>query len=140
MSPELASGLAAYLDEGYVSAAAARITRVSPRQLQYWDERGIVPAHQAYHRRIYFDADLLRLIVVRELRRRGLSLQRIRKIMKQLDGGLIGRAEAGAFLVVGRAGAGFVLDKDQVIETLKEAHGPMWIISLGDCLKRVARK
>jgi DNA-binding transcriptional MerR regulator len=73
------------------SAGDARmITGATQRQLDYWDERQIVPASLGRkegkgNERKYSYADLVRLRVVVELRKAGLSLQRIRKALKVLN-------------------------------------------------------
>jgi len=69
------------------SAAEARaITGATQRQLDYWANRGVVPAsltpkHGKGHERRYSYSDLVRLWVVVRLRQAGVSLQRIRKAL-----------------------------------------------------------
>src|SRR5437879_13654493 len=61
------------------------LTCITGRQLQWWDERRIVvPARQG-HRRLYSMEDLAEIAVICELRRRGFSLQRVRKVMRFLQ-------------------------------------------------------
>ena len=71
------------------SAGACRIVGVTPRQIQYWDEIGLVkpsarPAAGRGTRRSYSFLDLLRLSVVRALIERGLSPRNIRKSLAVL--------------------------------------------------------
>src|SRR5246500_5947814 len=62
-----------------------RLTGITARQLQWWDERGIVvPARQG-HRRVYSFEDLTEVAVICELRRKGFSLQRMRKVVRFLQ-------------------------------------------------------
>ncbi|HUX02696.1 MAG: MerR family transcriptional regulator [Phycisphaerae bacterium] len=74
----------------YFSAVAAReISGATQRQLDYWDDRGIVTASirrkqgKGKERR-YSYTDLLKLRVVVELRTAGLSLQKIQKALQIL--------------------------------------------------------
>ena len=73
-------------------AATVHISRrsivigASPRQLQWWwDERRIVVPAREGHRRLYSMEDLAEVAVICELRRRGFSLQRVRKVMRFLQ-------------------------------------------------------
>src|SRR5581483_4603208 len=56
-----------------------------PRQLQWWDERSIVTPQREGHRRLYSMEDLAEISIICELRRRGFSLQRVRKVMRFLQ-------------------------------------------------------
>jgi DNA-binding transcriptional MerR regulator len=77
------------VDSGFPSASACHIVRVTPRQIQYWDEIGLVkPSANAAtgrgSRRRYSFLDLVRLSVVRALIERGLKPQNIRKSLAAL--------------------------------------------------------
>jgi DNA-binding transcriptional MerR regulator len=62
----------------------ALIPTVSPRQLQWWDEHNLVTPRQEEHRRIYTVDDALKVAIIADLRRKGLSLRRIRPVMQRL--------------------------------------------------------
>jgi DNA-binding transcriptional MerR regulator len=69
----------------FTSQDVVRLTGITARQLQWWDERGIVvPARQG-HRRVYSFEDLTEVAVICELRRKGFSLQRMRKVVRFLQ-------------------------------------------------------
>ena len=75
--------------EGYSSVAACRIAGITPRQIQYWDEIGLVkPSASAAagrgSRRSYSFLDLVRLSVVRALIERGLPPRNIRRSLGAL--------------------------------------------------------
>jgi DNA-binding transcriptional MerR regulator len=77
------------VDGGFPSASACRIVGVTPRQIQYWDEVGLVkPSASAAagrgSRRRYSFLDLVRLSVVRALIERGLKPGSIRKSLAAL--------------------------------------------------------
>src|SRR5215468_12275175 len=73
------------MQASFTSQDVVRLTGITARQLQWWDERGIVvPAHQG-HRRLYSFEDLTEVAVICELRRKGFSLQRVRKVIRFLE-------------------------------------------------------
>jgi len=65
--------------QGYNSSEVARICGVSLRQLQWWDERNVVSPRQDGHKRIYLPEEVVEISVIAELRRKGFSLQKIRR-------------------------------------------------------------
>jgi len=73
----------------FPSASACRVVGITPRQIQYWDEIGLVkPSARAAAgrgtRRRYSFLDLLRLSVVRALIERGLPPRNIRRSLAAL--------------------------------------------------------
>src|SRR5436309_12993519 len=71
--------------EVYTSTDVARIAGVSLRQLQWWDERNVVSPRQEGHRRVYFPQEVVEVSVIAELRRKGFSLQKIRRVLRFLQ-------------------------------------------------------
>src|SRR3981189_2799722 len=69
----------------YTSGDVARIAGVSLRQLQWWDERNVVSPLQEGHRRVYRQQEVIEVSVIAELRRKGFSLQKIRRVLKFLQ-------------------------------------------------------
>jgi len=69
---------------------AAKIARLSRRQVDYWARTDLVPASidgtvgTRRHVRLYSFLDLLSLTVAAELKQRGVSLQHIRQIVRHL--------------------------------------------------------
>jgi DNA-binding transcriptional MerR regulator len=119
------------------------LTGSSARQLQWWDERGIVAPGRRGHRRLYSWDELVTVAVIRQLRRRGFSLQRMRKVIRFL------RQEFGTSLAATvRAASEYHLLTDgthlylrtsarQVVDLLKNARQPMFDICLSDEVRRV---
>lgn len=73
----------------YNSKAASRLVGISLRQLQYWDERGffrpsVKSAQGRGSKRLYSFHDLVCLKVMKDLARRGLSLQKIIRCLQPL--------------------------------------------------------
>src|SRR4051795_12981009 len=69
----------------YASTDVAKIAQVSLRQLQWWDERKVVSPRHEGHRRVYFPAEVIEITVIAELRRKGFSLQKIRRVLRFLQ-------------------------------------------------------
>jgi DNA-binding transcriptional MerR regulator len=60
----------------FTTREVIQFTGITPRQLQWWDERRIVIPARKGHRRLYSMEDLAEVAVICELRQRGFSLQR----------------------------------------------------------------
>ena len=71
--------------QGFNSSEVARICGVSLRQLQWWDERNVVSPRQDGHKRIYMPEEVVEISVIAELRRKGFSLQKIRRVLRFLQ-------------------------------------------------------
>jgi len=119
------------------------LTGISARQLQWWDERGLLtPTHQA-HRRIYDWDQLVTAAVIGQLRRRGFPLQRVRKVVA-----FLAREFGTSLAATVRAASEFHLLTDgthlylrtsprQVVDLLKNSSQPMFDICLSDEVRRV---
>jgi DNA-binding transcriptional MerR regulator len=76
----------------YSSREVAQLTGLSARQLQWWDSRRVFASAIASHRteaggfteRRYTPMDVLELQVLADLRRRGFSIPRIRRLLDTL--------------------------------------------------------
>jgi DNA-binding transcriptional MerR regulator len=131
------------MQHSFTSNELMALTGITARQLQWWDERGIVvPARQG-HRRVYGWDELVTVAVIRQLRRRGFPLQRVRKVIRFLQ------QEFGTSLAATvRAASEYHLLTDgthlylrtsarQVVDLLKNARQPMLDICLSDEVRRV---
>jgi DNA-binding transcriptional MerR regulator len=80
------------LKKHYTSREVAALTGLSARQLQWWDARRLFKAAVATHRtaaggfteRRYTPLDVLELQVLADLRRRGFSIPRLRRLLATL--------------------------------------------------------
>src|SRR5256885_16111576 len=90
----------------FTSQDIIRLTGITARQLQWWDERRIVvPARQG-HRRVYSFEDLTEIAVICELRRKGFSLKGVRKVVRFLQKELrkrLAETVSGSFMIHLRA-------------------------------------
>jgi DNA-binding transcriptional MerR regulator len=129
--------------ESFTSPDVIRLTGITARQLQWWDERGIVvPARQG-HRRIYSFEDLTEVAVICELRSKGFSLQRMRKVVRFLQKEFSKRL---AETVTGSSTYHLLTDgstlyletsPQQIVDILKNSRQPMFAICLSDTVRQV---
>jgi DNA-binding transcriptional MerR regulator len=68
-----------------MTADIARRAGVSLRQLQWWDEKGVVSPRQEGHKRVYSIEEARKVLVVASLRQKGLSLQSVRKALRKFS-------------------------------------------------------
>ncbi len=131
------------MKQGYTSNEVIGLTGITARQLQWWDERGVVRPQRQGRNRFYSMADLAEVTVICELRDKGFSLQRIRKIMRFLQ------REFGKRLVETVSGASeyhlltdgtkIYLENSahEIIDILKSARQPIFTVCLTDAVKRI---
>jgi len=129
--------------EGYNSTEVARICGVSLRQLQWWDERNVVSPRQDGHKRIYAAEEVVEISVIAELRRKGFSLQKIRRVLRflQKDMGkrLSEALDASSEIHLLTDGKSIYLEDapNRIINLLKNARQPMFLVSVTDQVKRL---
>jgi DNA-binding transcriptional MerR regulator len=127
----------------FTTREVVQLTGISPRQLQWWDERGIVVPVRDGHNRVYSLDDLAEVAVICELRERGFSLQKIRRVIRFLQRELsrrlvetVGAASEYHLLTDGRHI--FLEDSARgVVDILKNARQPMLAICLSDTVERI---
>src|ERR1700757_4576475 len=124
------------MKEHFTSREVVALTSITLRQLQWWDERRIVvPARQG-HRRLYSNEDLAEVAVICELRRRGFSLQRVRKVIRFLQrefGTTLAQTVGGAsdyHLLTDGKTIYLETSAKQIVDLLKNARQPMLAICL----------
>lgn len=129
--------------QGYNSSEVARICGVSLRQLQWWDERNVVSPRQDGHKRIYMAEEVVEISVIAELRRKGFSLQKIRRVLRFLQkdmGKRLSEALAASSDVhLLTDGKSIYLEEapDRIIDLLKNARQPMFLVSVSDQVRRL---
>jgi DNA-binding transcriptional MerR regulator len=131
------------MEQGFTSAQVVKLTGITPRQLQWWDERKVVVPQREGRRRLYSGEDLTEIAVICALRRKGVPLQRVRRIMKFLQKEFGRRlAEAvgsGADYHLLTDGKRIYLENSQrqVIDILKNSRQPLLGICLNDAVREV---
>src|SRR6201997_4992439 len=129
--------------QGYNSSDVARICGVSLRQLQWWDERHVVSPRQAGHKRVYVPEEVLEISVIAELRRKGFSLQKIRRVLRFLQKDM-GKRLSEAIAATSDVhlltdGKSIYLEEApaRIIDLLKNARQPMFLVCVTDQVKRL---
>ncbi len=127
----------------FTSREVVALTGISARQLQWWDERGIVVPAREGHKRIFSTEDLAEVAVICELRDRGFSLQKIRVVLrflqKELGKRLVETVTAASEYHLLTDGRHIFLEDSAraVVDLLKNARQPMLTICLSDTIQRV---
>ena len=136
--PDLPNG-----QRNYTSTDVAKIAQVSLRQLQWWDERKVVSPRHEGHKRIYNSEEVIEITVIAELRRKGFSLQKIRRVLRFLQREM-GRRLADVMgtdskLHLLTDGKSIFLEEqqDRIIDLLKNARQPMFLVCVSDQVKRL---
>jgi DNA-binding transcriptional MerR regulator len=131
------------MQQPFTSRDVVSLTGITPRQLQWWDERHIVVPAREGRRRLYSMEDLAEVAVICELRHRGFSLQRVRKVMRFLQREFGKRL---AEIVSGTSEYHLLTDGKtlyletsprQIVDILKNARQPMLTICLSDTVRQV---
>jgi DNA-binding transcriptional MerR regulator len=127
----------------FTSREVVQLTGISARQLQWWDERGIVVPARDGRRRLYSMEDLSEIAVICELRDRGFSLQRVRKVVRFLQHEFnkrLAEAVSGTsdyhLLTDGRS-LYLETSTQQIVDILKNSRQPMLAVCLSDTVRRV---
>jgi DNA-binding transcriptional MerR regulator len=127
----------------FTSTDVAKIAQVSLRQLQWWDERKVVSPRHEGHKRIYLAEEVIEITVIAELRRKGFSLQKIRRVLRFLQREM-GRRLADVMSTDSRLhlltdGKSIYLEdqQDRIIDLLKNARQPMFLVCVSDQAKRL---
>jgi DNA-binding transcriptional MerR regulator len=131
------------MENRFTSREVVELTGITPRQLQWWDEQHIVVPEREGHRRVYSFSDLTEVAVICQLRSRGFSLQRVRKVMRLLKSEFSKRL---AETVNGSSEYHLLTDgrrlfletsAQQIVDILENSRQPMLAICLSDTVRQV---
>jgi DNA-binding transcriptional MerR regulator len=130
-------------DRTYSSSEVAQVADVSLRQLQWWDERKVVSPRHEGHRRVYYPAEVIEITVIAELRRKGFSLQKIRRVLRFLQREMGKRladvmgASSNLHLVTDGKSIYLEDQHDRIIDIIKNARQPMFLVCVTDQARRL---
>ena len=130
--------------ETFSSQDVTRITGVSLRQLQWWDEQGVVSPIQRGHKRLYQLHEVVEVSLISELRRKGISLRKIRRVLKylnkELGNGLLDSLRNGRESHLLTDGKNVYIENDhsQIVNILSNANQPMISVCMSDQVKRLS--
>jgi DNA-binding transcriptional MerR regulator len=127
----------------YPSSDVARISGVSLRQLQWWDEQNVVSPRHDGHKRVYLPNEVIEVTVIAELRRKGFSLQKIRRVLRYLQREMGKRlsdaltTDAEVHLLTDGKSIYLEESRDRIIDLLKNAKQPMFLVCVSDQARRL---
>ena len=127
----------------FTSNQVIAVTGITPRQLQWWDERGLVVPAREGRNRLYSMEDVAEIAVLCQLRKKGFSLQRVRKIMRylqrELGERLIATVTGGSEYHLLTDGRRIYLKNKQseVVDILKNSRQPILGICLTDAIREI---
>ena len=128
----------------FTSSDVSRIAGVSLRQLQWWDERKVVSPRHEGHKRVYHPEEVVEVTVIAELRRKGFSLQKIRRVLRFLQREMGRRlsevlsGENSLHLVTDGKSIYLEDDADKIVDILKNAKQPMFLVCVSDQARRLS--
>jgi len=143
MSKKLRSPKSQSYPETFSSVEVSEITGVSLRQLQWWDEQGVVSPVQQGHKRMYQFHEVMEVGLITELRHKGVSLQRIRKVLRflqrELGKGLSDALTNGGEVHLLTDGKKLYLEDNHknIIDILKNSRQPIISVCITDQIKRL---
>ncbi len=129
-------------EQFFTSSDVSRISGVSLRQLQWWDERNVVSPRQDGHRRVYAPDEVVEVSVIAALRKKGFSLQKIRRVLrylqKEMGKRLTEAASSDSELHLLTDGKNIYIEEsaDRVVDLMKNARQPMFLVCVTDQLRR----
>jgi len=127
----------------YTSSEVAQIAGVTLRQLQWWDERKVVSPRHEGHKRVYRPEEVIEITVIAELRRKGFSLQKIRRVLKFLQREMgrrlhdVLKAESDLHLLTDGKTIYLEDSESRIIDILKNARQPMFLVCVTDQARRL---
>ena len=142
------------LKNTYTSREVAAMTGLTARQLQWWDAVRLFAAHIAtkkterggFTERRYTPVDLLELLVLAELRRQGLSVADLRRLLETLRD----RFGVRLFETIGGGGPMTLLtdghdvygrtDRDELFNLLRDPQQPLLMLAEVDGLRELTAR
>ena len=131
------------MQSSFTSREVITLTGITARQLQWWDERGVVRPEREGHRRLYSMEQLTEIAVICQLRRKGFSLQGVRKVVRflarEFGKGLAGIVDRDSEVHLLTDGKHIYLETSakQIVDILKNSNQPILAVCLTDAVRHV---
>lgn len=135
-----------FTSETFSSLDVSKMTGVSLRQLQWWDEQGVVSPVQRGHRRLYQLHEVIEVGLITELRQKGVSLQKIRRVLnflkRELGANYLRSNGSDAEMHLLTDGDNLYLESEHknIVDLLKTARQPMISVCISDQIAQVAAR
>ena len=127
----------------FTSQDVARLAGVSLRQLQWWDEQGVVsPLHRS-HRRLYSRFEVLQVSLIIGLRRKGISLQKTRGVLKKFEDQCRGDyftslgGDSDLYLLTDGENVHLENSPDAIVEIVRDSKRPVIALSVSDMVRNL---
>lgn len=127
----------------FSSTDVSRLSNVSLRQLQWWDEQKVVSPRHEGHRRLYALEEVVEVSVIAELRKKGFSLQKIRRVLRFLQREMAKRLEemlnpeSDLHLLTDGKTIYMEQDREHMVDILKSAKQAMFVVGVSDQVRRL---
>jgi DNA-binding transcriptional MerR regulator len=131
------------MQSSFTSREVITLTGITARQLQWWDERGVVRPEREGHRRLYSMEQLTKIATICQLRRKGFSLQGVRKVVRfltrEFGKGLAGIVDRDSEVHLLTDGKHIYLETSakQIVDILKNSNQPILAVCLTDAVRQV---
>lgn len=112
--------------------------------MQWWDERKVVSPRHEGHKRVYHPEEVVEVTVIAELRRKGFSLQKIRRVLRFLQREMGRRlaevlsGEHDLHLVTDGKSIFLEDSSERIVDILKNAKQPMFLVCVSDQVRRLS--
>lgn len=130
-------------DLAFKTSEVARIAEVSLRQLQIWEEKRVAVASRRGRVRIYDATQAIFVVICAELRRRGLSFQRLQRVSGELRQILVDHRVAEmaghrqVFLLTDGHRVHIADSPNKTCELVSNLFRPIVCVNVSDCLQRI---
>jgi DNA-binding transcriptional MerR regulator len=131
------------LTDRFSTSDVLQLTGVTARQLQWWDEKRVVVPEREGRNRIYSTADLVEILVIEQLRRKHISLQQVRRVLRFLRkevhmrlADIVQGSQEHHLLLDGKH-VYLESDSRQIVDLMRNTDQPMLLICLTDTISRL---
>jgi DNA-binding transcriptional MerR regulator len=131
------------MEQRFTSSQVVGLTGITARQLQWWDECGIVVPQREGRRRLYTLDDVTEIAVICALRRKGFPLQKVRSIIrflqKEFGKRLSSAVSSGSEYHLLTDGKRIYVENSQrqIIDILKNSRQPVLGVCLSDAVREI---
>ena len=128
----------------YSTGDVTALTGVSRRKLQWWDESRVVSPVQYMRRRLYSQSQVIEVSLIANLRRKGLSLQKARRILdayreflnESRTGGLSAHGP-DLYLITDGSKAVFEQSQQEITRIILDSKKPVIGLSISDLTREI---
>jgi len=124
-------------ETSYSTTQLAKLFDISPRQLQWIDERDIVQPRCVGHRREWTAAEAIEVGIISELRRKGLSLQMTRRVIRSARRLRLKDSAPIGYLTTDGKMVAICFNPNDLLDRLKTARRGIVVVSIEDVAARV---